>query len=95
MNNYKLGKAQLLLLMYECLLDKRYLFKSDFEALQKLPPITFKRYVYEIQEYLVENDSDYEIKYSRKYKAYRLLRKEKSLLNPAPIFAIGAPRANS
>jgi hypothetical protein len=92
MKTPKLGKPQILLLMYELLLNKRYLTKSDTALFQKLPSITFKRYIYEIKDYLDENGSDYLLKYSRRYKAYRLLKKERVPTDLSPLLAIGSPR---
>jgi hypothetical protein len=75
MKQVKHGKAQILLGIYERLLSERKISKEEILSHEKISPITFKRYLYDIKDYLLLNDSAYVLVYARHYKVYKLIRK--------------------
>lgn len=75
MKQIKHGKAQILLGIYEKLLGERKISKDEILSKEKISPITFKRYLYDIKDYLSLNESDYILVYARRYKVYKLIHK--------------------
>ena len=75
MKQVKHGKAQILLGIYERLLSERKISKEEILSHEKISAITFKRYLYDIKDYLLFNDSEYVLVYARRYKVYKLVHK--------------------
>jgi hypothetical protein len=91
MNEKKVGKAQIILLLYEKLLVERRISNTLSVGGESLPSVTFKRYIYDIRDYLAAFSSDYEILYSRRGKAYKLVKKH-PLGEKEALLSIGAPQ---
>lgn len=92
MKKKKNGKAQILLWIYERLLEERKVAKEDVLAREKISPITFKRYLYDIKDYLEMNASEYVLVYARRYRVYKLIRRSPDEGKEAPIATIGSPK---
>ncbi len=86
------GKAQILLWIYEHLLEERKVAKDDILAREEISAITFKRYLYDIKDYLAMNSSEYVLVYARRYKVYKLVRRNPEEGQQTPIATIGSPK---
>jgi DNA-binding CsgD family transcriptional regulator len=76
MKDKKNGKTQMVLWMYEKLLSERKISKEEVLAKENISSITFKRYIYDIKDYLAINSSEYALVYTRRYKLYKLVHRE-------------------
>jgi DNA-binding CsgD family transcriptional regulator len=86
------GKAQILLWIYERLLTERKIAKGDILEKEHISAITFKRYLYDIKDYLDINNSDYVLVYARRYKLYRLIRRNGVPNVPSLEPTVGSPK---
>jgi DNA-binding CsgD family transcriptional regulator len=93
MKKKKSGKAQILLWIYEHLLQERKIAKEDVLNRESISPITFKRYLYDIKDYLELNGSDYILVYARRYKVYKLVRRNAEEAIESSEMSIGSPKA--
>lgn len=86
----------MVLWIYEKLLSERKISKEEVLSHQKISPITFKRYIYDIKDYLAINASDYALVYTRRYKVYKLIRREgigtMKQLNEDAVNPVGEPK---
>ena len=92
MKKKKKGKAQILLWIYERLLEERKVAKEDVLAREKISPITFKRYLYAIKASLEMNSSEYVLVYARRYKVYKLVRRTPEEIQENSAVSIGSPK---
>jgi hypothetical protein len=95
MGKRKTGKTLTVLWIYEKLLGERKISKEEVLKHQNISSITFKRYLYNIKDYLAENGSNYVLVYARRYKVYRLIPRDD--FNPAASAGekpgdVGAPK---
>jgi len=88
----KSGKAQILLWIYERLLQERRIAKEDVLNRESISPITFKRYLYDIKDYLELNGSEYLLVYTRRYKVYKLVRRNAEEAVEVSKMSIGSPK---
>jgi hypothetical protein len=93
MKDKKIGKAQMILLLYEKLLTERRVANGFSFLADPLPSVTFKRYIYDIRDYLAAFASDYEVVYCRREKIYKLVRKHQ-LDEKETFLSIGAPQTS-
>lgn len=77
--------------MYERLLSERKIAKEDMLESEHISAITFKRYLYDIKDYLALNQSPFKLIYARRYKIYKLVPKTPDTpLNETTQFVVGA-----
>lgn len=65
-------KAQIILYMYDCLIEGKEFTADEITTLYKISARTFRRYIAEINDFLYEQFKGKEVVYSKKRKVYCL-----------------------